>query len=776
MPSEPSEPSPSSQTVGLPNRESKPQDEKPANAGQHKIFGPPDAPGELGTLAHYRVLNQLGQGGMGAVFLAKDPQLDRTVALKVMLPEMAAEASARERFLREARAVAAIKNDHVITIYQVGQYNDVPFLAMELLQGRTLDEQLEKTPSLPLAEVLRIGREVAVGLAAAHQKALVHRDIKPANIWLETPTGRVKILDFGLARTAKTKSHLTETGLVIGTPDFMSPEQARGDAVDARSDLFSLGIVLYCLCTEEMPFQGKTVMAVLTALAVSTPKPVREINPKIPEPLADLIMRLLEKDPARRPATAEEVVDTIKAIEVEMLGRAETGQLSGVTLRARVRRTTAPAIAARSPWRWAALAVALVAIVAGITWIVDKNLRSKSNTAPPSLSGPPLRIGILHSRTGTMAISEKPVIDALLLAIEEVNQQGGVLGRPVEPVIADGQSDELVFTRQAEQLITRDKVATIFGCWTSASRKAVKPIVEKHDHLLYYPVQYEGLEQSPNIIYGGPVPNQQILPALKWMAGFENRKRWFLVGSDYVFPRAANSIIRDQVKSIGSEIVGEEYILLGSGEVGDVIKKIAEAKPDLIINTINGDTNLAFFRALRRAGITSERVPTLSFSVSEQELTGLAPSQIAGDYAAWGYFESIDLAQNRAFLQRFRAKYGADRIVSDPMQAAYMGVFLWSQAVLAAGTDDVRKIRAAFQGQRLETARGPVEVDPTNLHTLQTARVGRINKDGRFEDVYVSPKPVRPEPFPPSRTRAAWEEFLNDLHQQWGGRWANPKS
>jgi urea transport system substrate-binding protein len=287
-------------------------------------------------------------------------------------------------------------------------------------------------------------------------------------------------------------------------------------------------------------------------------------------------------------------------------------------------------------------------------------------------------------------------------------------------------------------------------------------------------VQYEGLEQSPNIIYGGPVPNQQIVPALKWMAGFENKKKWFLVGSDYVFPRAANAVICDQAQAIGSKIVGEEYILLGSGEVAAVVKKIQEAKPDLIINTINGDTNLVFFRALRRAGITSEQVPTLSFSVSEQELTGLAPGQIAGDYAAWGYFESIGLRENQEFLQRFRARYGADRMVSDPMQAGYMGVFLWAQAVRAAGSDDVRRIRAAFKGQRLETARGLVEIDPTNQHTLQTARVGRINKQGRFEEVYTSPKPVVPEPYPATRSRAAWEAFLDDLYRRWGGRWANP--
>jgi urea transport system substrate-binding protein len=745
----------------------------------HKLFGPPDAPGELGTLAHYRVLRQLGAGGMGAVFLAQDPHLDRQVALKVMRPEMASDTHARERFLREARAVAAVKNDHVITIYQVGQHDDVPFLAMELLQGRTLEEQLEQTPSLPLPEVLRIARETAVGLVAAHQQGLMHRDIKPANIWLESPSGRVKILDFGLARLTRDKTHLTETGVIMGTPDFMSPEQAGGGKVDFRSDLFSLGVVLYYLATGTLPFEGETVMAVLTALAVAAPKPVRQVNPDVPQSLANLVTWLLQKDPAQRPASADEVVQAIAAIEAETRATAETGQLCGATLQLQHRSTARRLPAGRLLGQIAA-ALVLLAAIGGAVWLVAKGLRSapESSPAPPvaALAGPPIRIGVLHSRTGTMAISEKPVIDALQLAVEEINRQGGVLGRPVEAIVADGQSDEIVFAREAEQLITHHKVCTIFGCWTSASRKAVRPVIEQHDHLLYYPVQYEGLEQSPNIVYGGPVPNQQIVPALKWLAGFENKKRWFLVGSDYVFPQAANAVIRDQVKSIGSEIVGEEYILLGSGEVGAVVKKIREAKPDLIINTINGDTNLAFFRALRRAGITSKLVPTLSFSVSEQELSGLAPGQIEGDYAAWGYFESIALPQNQAFLQRFRARYGADRMVSDPMQAAYMGVFLWAQAVRAAGSDDVRKIRQNFRGQRLESARGPVEIDPTNQHTHQVARVGRINKDGRFEEVYVSPKPVDPEPFPPTRSRSAWEEFLADLYRRWNGHWANPGS
>jgi urea transport system substrate-binding protein len=386
--------------------------------------------------------------------------------------------------------------------------------------------------------------------------------------------------------------------------------------------------------------------------------------------------------------------------------------------------------------------------------------------------GPPLRIGVLHSRTGTMAISERPVIDAVSLAVDDLNEQGGVLGRPVEAVVRDGHSDETVFAREAERLITQDQVVALFGCWTSASRKAVKSVVERHDHLLFYPVQYEGMEMSPNIVYGGPVPNQQILPALKWSFAFLNKKRWFLVGSDYIYPRAANAVIRDEAKSLGSQIVGEQYLPLGSTETDDVVRAIGESKPDLILNTINGDTNVAFFRRLRRAG--GARIPALSFSISEQELSNLAPRELEGDYTAGSYFESIDLPQNQAFLQRFQARYGGERAVSDPMQTAYYSVFLWAQVVRAAGRADVRAVREAIKGQRFDAPQGTVEIDAATLHTVQQVRIGRVNPAGRLEEVFVSPRPIAPEPFPRSRSRAEWGTFLEALYNQWGGHWANP--
>jgi urea transport system substrate-binding protein len=742
----------------------------------------PQSPDELGWLAHYRVLKLLGRGGMGAVFQAEDTHLQRVVALKVILPESAADLAARERFLREARACAALKNDHVITIYQVGQDRDMPFLAMEFLQGQALADRLRLGGPLPVAEILRIGRQVADGLAAAHAQGLIHRDIKPANVWLETQAAgppRVKLLDFGLARAAGARSGLTYTGDIVGTPQFMSPEQARGKELDPRSDLFSLGAVLYRMCSGRKPFHGDTVMAVLTALAVDTPRPLHELNAGLPPALVELVRRLLEKDPANRPASAAEVRDALAAVEA--------GEGPTTVIRPRAEAQAAahqPTVVAIEPapprrrrplWLVPVAGLAAGVLLGGIGllagWFTP---HPHGGAAPAVLSGPPIKVGILHPLSGTMANDGPALIDATQLAVEEINAGGGLLGRPVQAIVRDTQSDPDISASEAEKLIVQDKVCTVFGIWLSASRKTVKPVFEKHDHLLVYPLQYEGMEQSPNIVYNGATPNQQIIPAVKYCFGFLNKRRFFLVGSDYIFPRAANAVIRDELKALGGQVVGEAYLPLGSGEVGDVVRQIVAARPDVILNTINGDSNRAFFRALRARDGKSGRILTVSFSLSEHEIRSLPLKETLGDYAAWSYFQNIDRPQNHTFVKRFRAKYGAQRVVSDPMEAAYYGVHLWAQAVTAAGTDDVRAIRAALKGQRYEAPEGPVRIDPKTLHTWKTVRLGKVVEGGRLEIVWSSETPIRPEPYPSTRSRAEWNAFLDDLHKRWGERWFNP--
>jgi urea transport system substrate-binding protein len=337
----------------------------------------------------------------------------------------------------------------------------------------------------------------------------------------------------------------------------------------------------------------------------------------------------------------------------------------------------------------------------------------------------------------------------------------------------DGRSDWPTFAREAERLITEEKVSVIFGCWTSACRKTVKPVLEKYNHLLFYPVQYEGLEQSPNIVYTGATANQQLIPAVKWCFDHLGRK-FFLVGSDYVFPRTANAIIKDQIAALRGEVVGEDYIRLGSRDVKEAVRKISQLRPDVILNTINGDTNVAFFRELRAAGITPKEVPTMSFSVAEDELHILGASEMAGDYASWNYFQSIAGDANGAFVKNFKRKYGQQRVTDDPMEAGYFGVYLWAQAVTDVNSANVRAVRQAIKHQSFNAPEGLVYIDGENQHTWKTVRIGKIRKDGQFEIVWTSDRPVRPVPYPIFRLRTEWELFLQSLYDGWGGHWANP--
>ena len=417
-------------------------------------------------------------------------------------------------------------------------------------------------------------------------------------------------------------------------------------------------------------------------------------------------------------------------------------------------------------WRtW--LALAALTALAGLAWLgLDRVLVDRR----------PIVVGILHSRTGPMAVSENAMIDAEVLALQEINRGGGLLGRRVRWVIADGASDWPTFAREAERLIRDEGVSVIFGCWTSACRKGVLPVVEAADHLLMYPMAYEGLEQSPNIVYTGAAPNQQITPAVQWCHDVLGARRFFLVGSDYIWPRSVNAIVEDQLKGIGAEVAGVEYVPFGSTDVDAVVRAIVAAKPDVILSSVVGDSGLAFARALRAAGVRPERMPVVTFAIGENELAGAAGVDMVGDYAAWNYFQSIDRPENLAFVQAFRAAYGVDRTTSDVVVAAYNSVRLWAQAVREAGTADVRQVRTALRQQSLSAPEGIIAVDPETQHTWRPVFIGRIRADGQFDVVWSSRTAVRPVPFPISRSRAEWETFVGDLFRSWGGRWANPSA
>jgi len=381
--------------------------------------------------------------------------------------------------------------------------------------------------------------------------------------------------------------------------------------------------------------------------------------------------------------------------------------------------------------------------------------------SPCSLPGkekPTLKIGILHSLTGTMAISESSLVDAMLMAIDEINSQGGVLGHTLVPVVEDGKSDWPTFARKAEKLIVEDNVISIFGCWTSSSRKAVLPVIEKHAHLLWYPVQSEGNESSPHIIYTGAAPNQQIIPGVDWcLQEFGNQV--FLVGSDYLFPRQANKMIKQRLKNNGAKLVGEEYRVLGDVDFKEIINKIQAAKPDFILNTINGDSNRAFFQTFHAAGISPEESPIMSFSVAEEELRNIDSEFTTGHFACWNYFQSIKTPANRRFVRTFKKRYGEDRVTDDPIEAAYFQIHLFAKAAEKAGSNEIDAIRKAARGLIFAAPGGLVRIDPQNQHTWKVSRIGRIESDGQFQITWSSEDPLPPRPYLP-------EFFLAESNKQ----------
>ncbi|NJK77001.1 MAG: urea ABC transporter substrate-binding protein [Microcoleus sp. SU_5_6] len=358
----------------------------------------------------------------------------------------------------------------------------------------------------------------------------------------------------------------------------------------------------------------------------------------------------------------------------------------------------------------------------------------------------PIKIGVLHSLTGTMSISEICVKDATLLAVEEINAAGGVLGRPVVAVVADGASDLQAFAKEAKRLLQEEGVAAVFGCWTSASRKAVLPVLENCNGLLFYPVQYEGIEQSSNIFYTGAAPNQQIVPGVDYLLS-QGKRKIFLLGSDYIFPRTANQIVKAQLAASGGELAGEIYLPLGSMEVEEAIEHILAVKPDAVLNTLNGDTNVAFFQKLQESGLTADKLPIMSVSVAEEEIRAIGPANIAGHLIVWNYFQTVNTPENHKFVKAYKQKYGENRVTDDPIEAAYFGVYLWKEAVEKAGSTEVTKVRAAAKNIEFAAPGGRVKIDAKTQHTWKTVRIGKVKSDGQVDEIWNSGVPVEPDPF-----------------------------
>ncbi|MEI8017800.1 MAG: urea ABC transporter substrate-binding protein, partial [Schlesneria sp.] len=392
---------------------------------------------------------------------------------------------------------------------------------------------------------------------------------------------------------------------------------------------------------------------------------------------------------------------------------------------------------------------------------------------PPSL--PPLKVGILHSLTGPMAASERSIVDAFTFAIDEINEAGGLLGgRMIEPVIRDGKSYDSIFAEQAVELIDVEKVITIFGVWRSSCRQSVELACQDKKYLLIYPTSYEGLEESPHVIYMGGTANQQITPGIKWAYAFLGKRKFFLVGTDGMCSHGAHEIIKDELSALGASVVGNEFHSVSDSDFNPVAQQIGASGADMIVNSVVGIGNIHLFSSLRQAGIRADKVPVLSLNVTEEDLRTMAPrgEDAAGNYAAWSYFQSLPNPKNQQFIAKFHKRFGITRIISDPMVAAYNGMHLWALAVEASKSDRIEDIRKAIVQQQFDGPEGLVTIDPRTQNARRLALIGEVNRHLQFDVVWTSPRPLDPEPYPPSRTRAEWDEFVRSVRSRFSHQWS----
>jgi urea transport system substrate-binding protein len=373
----------------------------------------------------------------------------------------------------------------------------------------------------------------------------------------------------------------------------------------------------------------------------------------------------------------------------------------------------------------------------------------------------PIRIGVVHALSGVMAESERGLVDAARMAVEELNAQGGILGQPLELLIADSRSDWAHAAAEAERLIRDEGVSALFACWTSSCRHAVRPVVEKYRHLMFYPLQYEGMEQSPNIVYMGAAPNQQIIPGARWAMDRFGPKV-YLLGSDYLFPRAANLLIRDLIQTSNGQVLAERYQPMTASDFNAVADEIRRLKPDVVLNTLNGSSNRYFFAALAAAGLGE--TPVVSFSIAEPELQSFGQQNFhPTHFAVWGYFQSLSGVANQQFVRRFQQRFGADRVTSDPILSSYDAVLLWARAVREAGTAEPDQVNLSIGRVSIPSPAGIVTTASATRHLWRRVYVGKARQDGQFEASEISEAPVRPAPFPAYRSRTEWLTHVREI-------------
>jgi len=387
---------------------------------------------------------------------------------------------------------------------------------------------------------------------------------------------------------------------------------------------------------------------------------------------------------------------------------------------------------------------------------------------------PPIKVGVLHSLSGTMAISETTLKDTVLMMVDDINKKGGLLGRKLEAVVVDPASNWPLFAEKARELIQKEKVDVVFGCWTSVSRKSVLPVFEELNGLLFYPVQYEGEESSRNVFYTGAAPNQQAIPAVEYLMSKEGGdvKRWVLAGTDYVYPRTTNKILEAflKAKGVAPADIMINYTPFGHSDwqtiVADIKKFASAGKKTAVVSTINGDANVPFYKELANAGIKAKDVPVVAFSVGEEELAGIDTKNLVGHLAAWNYFQSVKSPVNDAFIKQWKAFIKNDkRVTNDPMEATYIGFKMWAQAVQQAGTTNVDAVRQALYGQKVMAPGGFESVMNTNHHLSKPVLIGEITANGQFEIVWQTKGPVKAD---------AWSKYIPEsakLTADWTYPW-----
>lgn len=405
-----------------------------------------------------------------------------------------------------------------------------------------------------------------------------------------------------------------------------------------------------------------------------------------------------------------------------------------------------------------------------LSWVCTVLLATMALPSMRAFADDTVKIGVLHSLSGTMAISETSLRDVVLMAVEEINAKGGVLGKQIEPVVVDPASNWPLFAEKAKELIVKDKVAVTFGCWTSVSRKSVLPVFEakytKEENpygggLLFYPVQYEGEEQSHNIFYTGASPNEQLIPAAEYMMSKDggSKTKFYLLGTDYVFPRTANKVLKAFLlsKGVPAANIAEEYTPFGHSDYQTIVARIKEFAKDgdaCVLSTINGDSNVPFYKEFANQGLTADKCPIMAFSVAEDELRSMETEKLVGHLAAWNYYQSIDTPENKVFVAAFK-KYcashklpgGADRVTDDPIEAAYFGVYAWKAAVEKAGSFDIEKVIPNVLGEKFEAPGCPKMMDTLNHHTWKPVLIGSIRADGQFDIIWKTPGLVHPDSF-----------------------------